>query len=112
MSPQPYMGGPGPLQRARGGPSFDSTQGDSYVVDPGHGDGTSDDIDAKLSGGEYVMDGGTVSMLGNGSNEAGARALDQLRQRVRKHAGKQLVKGKQFMKAKAPEAYLRGGQSS
>lgn len=95
--------------RMAGGGTFDSSQGDSYVADPGHGDGTSDAIDAKLSGGEYVMDGGTVSMLGNGSNEAGARALDQLRQRVRKHAGKQLVRGKQFMKAKAPEAYLRGG---
>ena len=98
-----------PRIMARGG-VFDSTQGDSYVQDPGHGDGTSDDIDAKLSGGEYVMDGGTVSMLGNGSNEAGARALDALRERVRKHAGKQLVKGKQFMKAKPPEAYLKGGK--
>jgi len=103
---QPIL--PGATTMAHGG-AFDSTQGDSYVPDPGHGDGTSDDVDAKLSGGEYVMDGGTVSMLGNGSNEAGARALDQLRVRVRKHAGKQLVKGKQFMKSKAPEAYLRGG---
>lgn len=91
-----------------GGGSFDSTAGDDYVPDPGHGDGTSDGIDAKLSGGEYVMDAGTVATLGNGSNEAGARALDQLRARVRKHAGKQLVKGKQFMKAKAPQAYLQG----
>lgn len=90
------------------GGTFDSTAGDDYVPDPGHGDGTSDDIDAKLSGGEYVMDAGTVSMLGNGSNEAGSRALDQLRSRIRKHAGKQLVKGKQFMKAKTPAAYLKG----
>lgn len=91
------------------GQGFDSEAGDDYVQDPGHGDGTSDDIPAKLSGGEYVMDAGTVSMLGNGSNDAGARALDQLRQRVRKHAGKKLVKGKQFMKAKAPEQYLKTG---
>jgi hypothetical protein len=110
MTAQPYMGGPSPLNRATGG-TFDSTTGDSYVNDPGHGDGTSDDIDAKLSGGEYVMDAGTVSMLGNGSNEAGSRALDQLRQRIRKHAGKQLVKGKQFMKAKPPETYLNGSKS-
>ena len=100
---------PRPQLQARGG-TFDSQQGDSYVPDPGAGDGTSDDVDAKLSGGEYVMDAGTVSTLGNGSNEAGARALDQLRARVRKHAGKQLVKGKQFMKAKPPAAYL-GGKS-
>jgi hypothetical protein len=107
---QPYL-----LNSMRGmseGGAFDSTQGDSYVADPGHGDGTSDAIDAKLSGGEYVMDAGTVSMLGNGSNEAGSRALDQLRARIRKHAGKQLVKGKQFMKAKPAESYLRGGKSS
>jgi hypothetical protein len=101
---------PRPELQAQGG-TFDSAQGDSYVSDPGHGDGTSDDVNAKLSGGEYVMDGGTVSMLGNGSNEAGARALDQLRQRIRKHAGKQLVKGKQFMKAKSPENYLGGNNS-
>lgn len=109
MSAQPIMGGPQPIMRAHGGSAFDSTQGDSYVQDPGHGDGTSDGIDAKLSGGEYVMDAGTVSMLGNGSNEAGSRALDQLRQRIRKHAGKQLVKGKQFMKAKPAESYMSSG---
>ena len=108
----PHMTTQTPLQGATmaAGGSFDSTQGDDYVSDPGHGDGTSDGIDAKLSGGEYVMDAGTVATLGNGSNEAGARALDQLRQRVRKHAGKQLVKGKQFMKAKQPQAYLSGGK--
>lgn len=104
MSTQPIKG---PVMAAGG--SFDSTAGDDYVSDPGHGDGTSDGIDAKLSGGEYVMDAGTVATLGNGSNEAGARALDQLRQRVRKHAGKQLVKGKQFMKARSPEKYLKRG---
>jgi hypothetical protein len=103
---QPIPQGPRPVMAAGG--TFDSTAGDDYVPDPGHGDGTSDDIDAKLSGGEYVMDAGTVSMLGNGSNEAGSRALDQLRSRIRKHAGKQLVKGKQFMKAKTPAAYLKG----
>lgn len=105
----PYMRGQGAM--ARGGPTFNSQQGDTYVQDPGAGDGTSDDIDAKLSGGEYVMDAGTVGLLGNGSNEAGARALDQLRERVRQHAGKHLVKGKQFMKAKAPEQYLSGSSA-
>jgi hypothetical protein len=75
----------------------------------GPGDGTSDDIDAKLSDGEYVMDANTVSMLGNGSNKAGAAALDRLRQNLRRHAAKPMAKGKQFMKAKPPEAYMRGG---
>ena len=85
-------------------------EGEGYVDDPGYGGGTSDEVNAKLSGGEYVMDGGTVSMLGNGSNDAGARKLDQLREQVRKHAGKSLVKGKQFMKAKEPLAYLGKGK--
>lgn len=76
----------------------------------GEGDGTSDDIDAKLSDGEYVIDANTVSMLGNGSNEAGAKRLDQLRENLRKHAAKPMAKGKQFMKAKAPEAYMKGGR--
>jgi hypothetical protein len=106
----PYAGTqPMPILRAEGGSTFDSSQGHDYVPDPGHGDGTSDDIDAKLSGGEYVMDAGTVSMLGNGSNDAGARALDQLRERIRKHAGKSLSKGKQFMKAKPAHSYLKAG---
>lgn len=75
----------------------------------GAGDGQSDDIDAKLSDGEYVMDAHTVSMLGNGSNEAGARRLDQMRENLRKQAAKPMSKGKQFMKVKPPENYLRGG---
>ena len=73
----------------------------------GPGDGTSDDINAKLSDGEYVLDAGTVSMLGNGSNDAGARKLDELRQRLRRHAAEKLVKGEQFMKAKEPLSYTK-----
>ena len=105
-----------PLQghvMARGGAlgaAFDSKAGDRYVEGPG--DGTSDDIPAKLSDGEYVMDAGSVSMLGNGSNKAGAAALDKLRENIRKHAGKQMAKGKQFMKSKPPEAYLSGAGNS
>jgi len=74
----------------------------------GPGDGTSDDIPTRLSSGEYVIDAGSVSMLGNGDNDAGARRLDEMRANLRKHAGKSLVKGKQFMKAKAPERYMNG----
>jgi hypothetical protein len=113
-TPAPVTTGPSPgsspMQRARGGALSQVHQGPGYVNDPGYGDGTSDDVNANLSGGEYVMDGGTVSLLGNGSNEAGARKLDQLRQKVRQHAGKDLVKGKQFMEAKEPAAYLKGGK--
>lgn len=84
----------------------------SRFVSGGPGDGTSDDINAKLSNNEYVLDASTVSTLGNGSSEAGARKLDQFRENIRKHAGKKMVKGKQFMKAKEPEDYLEDDEES
>jgi hypothetical protein len=51
----------------------------------GPGDGQSDDIPAMLADGEYVIDAELVSMLGNGSNKAGAQYLDRFRQSVREH---------------------------
>lgn len=86
-----------------GMPEFDSAT-EHHVNGPG--DGTSDNIPAQLSDGEYVMDANTVSMLGNGSNKAGAARLDALRENLRKHAAKPMAKGKQFMKAKSPEQYM------
>lgn len=117
MQVQPVQAGMAPpvTMRARGGAldSLDSvppdrTAGSHYVKGPG--DGQSDDIEAKLSDGEYVMDAHTVSLLGNGSNEAGAKRLDQLRENLRKAAAKPMAKGKQFMHAKEPEHYLGGGK--
>lgn len=78
--------------------------GDQYVQGPGTG--RSDDIDAKLSNGEYVMDAETVAMLGDGSSDAGARKLDQLRHNLRKHKGRALAKGKFSPNAKEPASYL------
>lgn len=94
---------------AHGGPVYMSqspyqSATSSHVHGPG--DGTSDDINAKLSDGEYVTDAHTVSLLGNGSNEAGAKALDAMRENVRKHAGKTLARGKQPMHARTPEQYM------
>jgi len=106
----PMMGAPmQPTVMSHGG-ALDFAEGSNQHYVEGPGDGTSDDIPARLSDGEYVMDAGTVAMLGNGSNEAGARRLDQLRENLRKHAGRQLVRGKQFMKAKPPESYLGKGK--
>lgn len=87
---------------------FKSGRGSQYVSGPGTG--RSDDIDAKLSNGEYVMDAETVAMLGDGSSDAGARRLDQLRENLRKHKGQALAKGKFSPNAKAPEQYMRGGK--
>ena len=73
----------------------------------GGADGRSDDVNAVLSDGEYVMDAETVAMLGNGSSKAGAAKLDQMRSKLRQHKGKNLASGKISPNAKSPLSYLR-----
>jgi hypothetical protein len=51
----------------------------------GRGDGQSDDIPAMLADGEYVFDSSSVSTLGNGSSDAGAKLLDAFRETLREH---------------------------
>ena len=80
--------------------------GGDYVPDSGHGDGRSDHVDAKLSPGEFVMDAETVSLLGNGSNKAGAAKMEEFRQGLRKQKGKALAKGKFSPDAKPPMDYV------
>lgn len=53
----------------------------------GAGDGKSDEIDAKLSVGEHVIDAQTVSMAGNGDNDAGHRMIEKFKVQIRKRAG-------------------------
>lgn len=74
----------------------------------GAGSGRDDTIDARLSDGEYVMDAETVSMLGDGSSDEGARRLDQMRSALRAHKGKAMAKGKFSPDAKSPLSYLKG----
>lgn len=76
----------------------------------GGGTGTSDSIPAVLSDGEYVMDAQTVSMLGDGSSDAGAKQLDKMREEVRKHKGAKLAKGEFAPKAKSPLSYMKGSR--
>jgi hypothetical protein len=80
-----------------------SAQG-RYVRGPGTG--RSDDIEARLSDGEYVMDAETVALLGDGSSDEGARRLDAMRSNLRKHKGENLHKGKFSHKAKEPAKYM------
>ncbi len=75
----------------------------------GKGSGRDDNIEAMLSDGEYVMDAETVSMLGDGSTDEGARRLDEMRVKLRKHKGRNLNKGKFSHDAKRPEQYLAEG---
>ena len=114
--PANYANG-GYLRMMRGGYPADLMMGmpmrhdyarGSYVSEDGQGDGRSDHVDAKLSPGEFVVDAESVSMLGNGSNEAGARKLEQMRSGIRRQKGKALAKGKFSPDAKSPEAYMRG----
>jgi hypothetical protein len=74
----------------------------------GGADGRSDDVNAVLSDGEYVMDAETVAMLGNGSSKAGAAQLDQMRANLRKQKGQALARGQISPNAKSPLSYLKG----
>lgn len=58
----------------------------------GIGSGQDDKIPAWLSDGEYVWSAQDVADLGDGSTDAGVRRLDQMRQMVRKQAGRKNVK--------------------
>lgn len=69
----------------------DGTEDPRYAKGPGTG--RSDEIDAKLSDGEYVFDAETVALLGDGSSDAGAQVLDDLRRKIRAWKGKKLAKG-------------------
>jgi hypothetical protein len=95
----------GAFAAKRGGPSRRT----EFAVN-GPGTGRSDEIPAVLSDGEYVIDAETVALLGDGSSKAGAKKLDDLRVKVRKHKGKKLAKGRFSANAKNPEAYLSGGR--
>ena len=75
----------------------------------GAGTGRSDDIPARLSDGEYVMDAETVALLGDGSGSAGAKRLDEMRRNLRQHKAKNLMKGGFSHKAKAPHQYMAQG---
>ena len=78
--------------------------GGKYVE--GKGDGTSDDITAMLANGEYVFSADVVSALGNGSNKAGAKELDQMVQAIRSRA-RSAPPDKLPPDAKSPLEYLK-----
>jgi len=73
----------------------------------GRGDGQSDDIPAMLADGEYVFDADTVAALGNGSSDAGAKRLDEMREAIRKHKRSAPIH-KIPPKAKSPLEYIKG----
>jgi hypothetical protein len=66
-------------------PEFYSEGGLKHTYVTGDGDGTSDSIPAMLANGEFVIPADVVSGLGNGSNDAGAKVLDQFLKVIRHH---------------------------
>lgn len=70
--------------------------------------GRADDQIARVSEGEYIIDAETVALLGDGSNEAGARKLDDLRVNIRKAKGRNLARGKISPDARNPASYMKG----
>jgi hypothetical protein len=74
-----------------------------------HTKGQDDVIPVAAAGGEYVFDADTVSALGDGNTDAGAKVLDGMRQQVRKHK-RSAPADKIPPKAKSPLAYLAGAK--
>ena len=85
-----------PLQQGDGGEGEESDElaGAGGGLLNGPGTGQSDEIEGAtpsgrpvlLSDGEYVFDAPTVAALGDGSTNAGARRLDDLRKQIRRDA--------------------------
>lgn len=97
-----YQYGNPPARMAAGGLNMVR----SYNIGGG-ADGRSDDVNAVLSDGEYVFDAETVALLGNGSSEAGADRLDQMREQIRKQKGQKLAQGEISPDARSPLSYLK-----
>lgn len=83
--------------------------GGRHVPDDGTGDGRSDHVPAVLSPGEFVEDAEVVSLLGNGSNAAGAKGYEAIREEIRRLKGPALAKGKISPDAKSPTHYAKVG---
>lgn len=82
--------------------------GGAFGLIDGAGTGQSDDVDIKAARGEYLFDAETVSMIGDGSNEAGAEILDKWREYLREHK-RSAANDKIAPSAKDPSAYLPKG---
>lgn len=108
QTPQPVMARGGALQMVSQPQGYHS-RAQHYVGNLTGTSGRADDIDAKLANNEYVMDAETVAMLGDGSPDAGAKKLDEMRIRLRQHKGKALANGKFSPDAKDPQQYLKAG---
>ena len=81
-------------------------------VSGGPSDGRADDVPAKLSVGEHVVDAEAVSLLGNGNNDAGHKALEEMKATLRRAKGGALAKGKISPNAKKPLQYMKRSKAA
>lgn len=99
---QGFAGG-GALSRTANNNVVSTDNGQNFVA--GGGDGTSDSVPARLSNSEYILTAADVSRIGQGSSEAGAKKLDDMRVKLAKDAGAKLHQPR----VKEPMQYLRAG---
>jgi hypothetical protein len=111
LDPQSTSAGAGETEFAANGGIMHSLGGysDGGRLLRGPGDGVSDSIPAqigdrqpaRLADGEFVIPARIVSELGNGSTEAGARALYAMMERIQKGRKKSVGKGKVAVDSKS-----------
>lgn len=96
-------------KRASGGPIYGRTRPTQGALGllRGAQAGQEDGVPINASHGEYVFDADTVSALGDGNTEAGAKRLDEMRQRIRTHK-RSAPATKIPPKAKPAASYLAG----
>jgi hypothetical protein len=109
-----------PVNMAEGGIAGYSLGGYAHGGIPnllsGEGDGVSDSIPGhigegakqpvRLASGEFIVPARIVSELGNGSTDAGAKALEAMMARVQKRRSKTVGKGKVAVDSKARKELL------
>ena len=100
-----------PKNKAVGGPINGSVGGLRQACEcgllKGQSAGQDDAVPINASHGEYVFDADTVSALGDGNTEAGAKKLDEMRKNIRRHK-RSAPPTKIPPKAKKVTAYLKG----
>ena len=85
-----------------------ASSGNHGLIPGSHG-GQDDVVDIKAAPGEYIFDAETVSALGDGNTEAGAKRLDEMRRNIREHKrGGALTEI--AAQAKSPAEYLPKGK--
>ncbi len=105
----PYTGEQTVAHMATGGISNLGSYSDGGRLLKGPGDGVSDDIPASIGGkqparladGEFVVPARIVSELGNGSTDAGARALYKMMNRVQANRAKTVGEDKMSIDSKS-----------